>query len=139
MDLATIIHDRIPGFAERTFTTDVVADLIAPTLDSMLSAAVPVTSVSFVISLWAGSSAMSCYIAAMPPTTNRTCTKSGVAAHLRACSSASLFLAGAVIVLPLVAIGLTLNQMVPDPLGPMVWDRDRCRLLPFVGRCWSSC
>lgn len=134
-DLATIIHDRILGFAERTFTTDVVADLIAPTLDSMLSRGrAGVTSVSFVISLWAGSSAMSCYIAAITTAHHQQDVRNPVWQRIFALLVYILFLAGAVIVLPLVAIGPTLlNQMVPRSWSPMVGTVIDVGYFPFVG------
>lgn len=134
-DLATIIHDRILGLAERTFTPDVVGDLIAPTLDKMLSRGrAGVTSVSFVISLWAGSSAMSCYIAAITTAHNQQDVRNPVWQRIFALLVYILFLAGAVVVLPLVAIGPTLlNRMVPPSWSPTVGTVIDFGYFPFVG------
>ena len=65
-DTVDVVYDRIIDFAERTFTETVVDDLITPTVDSVLGRGrIGLMSVGFILSLWAGSSAMSCFIASI--------------------------------------------------------------------------
>lgn len=134
-DLTTIIHDRILGLAERTFTADVVNDLIGPTLDSMLSRGrAGVMSISFVISLWAGSSAMSCYIAAITTAHHQQDVRNPVWQRIFALLVYVVFLAAAVVVLPLVAIGPSqLRQLVPPSWSPAVTTVIDIGYFPFVG------
>ncbi|GED98141.1 YihY/virulence factor BrkB family protein [Gordonia crocea] len=134
-DITTIIHDRIVGLAERTFTPDVVDDLIGPTLDSMLNRGrAGVTSVAFVISLWAGSSAMSCYIAAITTAHHQESVRNPVWQRIFALIVYVAFLAGAVVVLPLVAIGPSLlRRMVAPSWGPTVSTVIDIAYFPLVG------
>jgi membrane protein len=54
-----LIDDDIIDFARRVFTADVVEQIIAPTADSILTRGrADVVSVGFIVSLWAGSSAV---------------------------------------------------------------------------------
>ncbi|GAB09352.1 hypothetical protein GOARA_036_00840 [Gordonia araii NBRC 100433] len=134
-DITTIIHDRILGLAERTFTPDVVNDLVAPTLDGMLSQGrAGVTSVSFVISLWAGSSAMSCYVAAITTAHHQQDVRNPVWQRIFALVIYIVFLAASVVVLPLVAIGPNyLRQLVPSSWSPAVTTLINLGYFPFVG------
>lgn len=134
-DLSTIIHDRILDLAERTFTADVVNDLVAPTLDSMLSRGqAGLTSMSFVLSLWAGSSAMSCYVAAITTAHHQQDVRNPVWQRIFALLIYVIFLAVAVIVLPLVAIGPSLlRRMVPPSWSPAVTTAIDIGYFPFVG------
>ncbi len=134
-DITTIIHDRILGMAERTFTPDVVKDLVAPTLDSMLGRGrAGLTLVSFVISLWAGSSAMSCYVAAITTAHHQQDVRNPVWQRIFALIIYAVFLAAAVVVLPLVAIGPSLlRRLVPPSWNPMVSTAINVGYFPFVG------
>jgi membrane protein len=54
-----LIDDDIIDFARRVFTADVVEQIIAPTADSILTRGrADVVSIGFIVSLWAGSSAV---------------------------------------------------------------------------------
>ncbi|QKT07461.1 YihY/virulence factor BrkB family protein [Gordonia sp. X0973] len=134
-DMSTIIHDRILGFAERTFTDDVVNDLVGPTLDKMLSRGrAGVLSVSFIISLWAGSSAMSCYIAAITTAHRQQDVRNPVWQRIFALIVYIFFLAIAVVVLPLVAIGPSLLQRIlPRSWSPAVATTINLAYFPLVG------
>ena len=134
-DLTSIIHDRILDLAERTFTADVVNDLTAPTLDSMLSRGrAGLMSVSFVISLWAGSSAMSCYVAAITTAHHQHDVRNPVWQRIFALLIYIVFLAAAVVVLPLVVIGPgLLRRMVPPSWNPVVTTAIDVGYFPFVG------
>ena len=58
-DTVRIVEGRIVSFAHRTFTPEVVDQIIAPTAASILTEGrADVVSVGFVIALWAGSSAV---------------------------------------------------------------------------------
>ncbi|MFT4199639.1 YihY/virulence factor BrkB family protein [Gordonia sp. (in: high G+C Gram-positive bacteria)] len=133
-DITSIIHDRILGLAERTFTPDVVKDLIRPTLDSMLRRGqAGVLSVAFVISLWAGSSAMSCYVDAIMTAHHQKGERNPVWQRFFALFVYMGFLAASVIALPLVAIGPSLlRRMVPPSWSPAVTNAINVGYFPFV-------
>ena len=65
-DTVDVIYERIISFADRTFSESVVNDLITPTVDNVLNRGrVGLVSLGFVLSLWAGSSAVSCFVASI--------------------------------------------------------------------------
>ncbi|MFT3900194.1 MAG: YihY/virulence factor BrkB family protein [Gordonia sp. (in: high G+C Gram-positive bacteria)] len=134
-DITTIIHDRFLGLAERTFTPDVVKDLVGPTVDSMLSRGqAGILSVAFVISLWAGSSAMSCYVDAIMTAHGQRGERNPVWQRFFALFVNMGFLATAVVVLPLVAIGPNLlRRLVPASWSPLVTQAINVGYFPFVG------
>ncbi|TVT50406.1 YihY/virulence factor BrkB family protein [Amycolatopsis rhizosphaerae] len=60
------VHDKIIGFCRQVFTGNVVKQIIEPTVDDILHIGKgEIVSVGFLISLWAGSSAMSSFVDAI--------------------------------------------------------------------------
>ncbi|MFM9376216.1 YihY/virulence factor BrkB family protein [Gordonia sp. VNK21] len=115
-DTVDTISRNIISFAGSIFTENVVDDVIRPTVDNVLSRGrVGVISFGFILSLWAGSSAMSCYVAAICRAHDQHQVRNPVWQRIFALIIYIFFIITAVIVLPLVALGPTyLRRIVPD-------------------------
>ena len=118
-DTVDVVYDRIIDFAERTFTETVVDDLITPTVDSVLGRGrIGLMSVGFILSLWAGSSAMSCFIASIAKAHDQHEVRHPVWQRFFALFLYIGFLFVAVFLLPLVALGPNyLRKIVPESWG----------------------
>lgn len=127
-DTTTVISDKIISLAGRAFSDNVMNDLITPTVENVLSnGKVSVVSVGFVMSLWAGSSAVSCYVASIVRAHDQHEVRNPVWQRIFALLLYVVFLAVSVIVLPLVALGPTyLRRIVPDE-----WDSWVTRLIDY--------
>lgn len=134
-DTVEIISGRIISFAGNIFTEQVVDDLITPTVDNVLSRGRgAIISASFLLSLWAGSSAMSCYIDAIVTAHDQHEVRHPVWQRIFALIINFFFLVSAVLVLPLVALGPTyLRRIVPQDWGPYVNTLIDWGYFPFVG------
>ncbi|WP_051198240.1 YihY/virulence factor BrkB family protein [Gordonia shandongensis] len=134
-DTIVIINDRILSFAERTFTESVVDDLIAPTLENVLGRGrVAVVSVGFLLSLWAGSSAMSCFVSSIANAHGQNQIRNPVWQRIFALIIYLFFLISCVLILPLVALGPTyLREIVPPSWDPAISDLVDWGYFPFVG------
>ncbi|GAC58337.1 hypothetical protein GOHSU_37_00330 [Gordonia hirsuta DSM 44140 = NBRC 16056] len=134
-DTVQIISSRFISFAGSIFTEQVVDDLIAPTVNDVLSRGRgAIISVSFVMSLWAGSSAMSCYVAAIVTAHDQHQVRHPVWQRIFALIIYVFFLIAAVLVLPLVALGPTyLREIVPQDWGSYVNVLIDWGYFPFVG------
>lgn len=134
-DTVQIISTRIISFADNVFTEQVVDDLITPTVDNVLSRGRgAIISASFVLSLWAGSSAMSCYIDAIVTAHDQHEVRHPVWQRIFALIINFFFLVAAVLVLPLVALGPTyLRRIVPQDWGGYVNTLIDWGYFPFVG------
>ncbi|MFT4088066.1 MAG: YihY/virulence factor BrkB family protein [Gordonia sp. (in: high G+C Gram-positive bacteria)] len=134
-DTVQIITERIISFADRTFTEQVVQDLIIPTVDNVLTRGrAGVISLGFVLSLWAGSSAMSCFVAAIVHAHGQHQVRNPVWQRIFALIIYVVFLVTAVLVLPLVALGPTyLHEIVPESWGDAVTWLIDWGYFPFVG------
>ncbi|WP_372452317.1 YihY/virulence factor BrkB family protein [Saccharothrix obliqua] len=65
-DVVSAVKDRIISFCRTIFSQDVVNGVMAPTVDQILTTGKgEIVSVGFLISLWAGSSAMSSFVDAI--------------------------------------------------------------------------
>ncbi|WP_433270355.1 YihY/virulence factor BrkB family protein [Actinosynnema sp. CS-041913] len=65
-EVVSAVKDRIISFCRTIFSGDVVGGVIAPTVDQILTTGKgEIVSVGFLISLWAGSSAMSSFVDAI--------------------------------------------------------------------------
>ncbi|GAA1347294.1 YihY/virulence factor BrkB family protein [Catellatospora bangladeshensis] len=65
-EVVSAVKDRIISFCQTIFSRDVVNDVITPTVDQILTTGKgEIVSVGFLISLWAGSSAMSSFVDAI--------------------------------------------------------------------------
>ncbi|MEZ5211414.1 YihY/virulence factor BrkB family protein [Gordonia sp. (in: high G+C Gram-positive bacteria)] len=134
-DTVQIISDRIVGFSGSVFTEQVVDDLIRPTVDNVLHRGRgALISLSFVMSLWAGSSAMSCFVAAIVTAHDQHQVRNPVWQRIFALIIYIVFLITAVLLLPLVALGPTyLIQIVPADWGKAMNWLITWGYFPFVG------
>ncbi|MBY4569711.1 tRNA processing ribonuclease BN [Gordonia sihwensis] len=134
-DTVQIITERIISFSEHAFTPNVVDDLIAPTVENVLGRGrVAIMSVSFVMSLWAGSSAMSCFVSSIVHAHGQHEIRHPVWQRIFALLIYMVFLVSGVLVLPLVALGPTyLHQILPDAWDPAISDLVDWGYFPFVG------
>lgn len=133
-DTVDVIYDRILAFANRTFSPNVVDDLIKPTVDNVLGRGrVGVISVGFVLSLWAGSSAVSCFVASIVHAHDQHEVRNPVWQRIFALLLYLAFLTVAVPLLPLVALGPNyLRDIVPESWDPLVTSAINYGYFPFV-------
>jgi membrane protein len=117
--VVTAAHTQIIGFSRSIFSSNAVEQIIEPTVNSILTVGKgEIVSVGFVISLWAGSSAMSSFVDAITVAHGQYGVRNEVWQRIFALL---LYLCGLVILvvgLPLVAIG-------PDLLPkffPVTWQ-----------------
>jgi membrane protein len=117
--LATIEH-RLISAANSFFSPSVVNEIIAPTItDIVQGARGEVVSVGFVISLWAGSSAISAFVDSVVEAHDQTPLRHPVRQRFFALGIYVIMLVVAVLVLPLIALGPEkAAQWIPDS-----WDR----------------
>ncbi|MFT3662609.1 MAG: YihY/virulence factor BrkB family protein [Gordonia sp. (in: high G+C Gram-positive bacteria)] len=134
-DTVQIISTRIVQFSGEIFTEQVVDDLIRPTVDNVLGRGRgAVISLSFLMSLWAGSSAMSCFVSAICTAHDQDQVRHPVWQRIFALVIYVFFLVVAVLVLPLVALGPTyLHNIVPDDWNTAVSALIDWGYFPFVG------
>lgn len=134
-DTVEIISERIISFAGSIFTPQVVDDLIAPTVENVLGRGRgALISVSFVMSLWAGSSAMSCFVSAIVTAHDQHEVRHPVWQRFFALIIYIFFLITAVLVLPLVALGPTyLRELAPTDWSGWLNTVIDWGYFPFVG------
>ncbi|WP_410602073.1 YihY/virulence factor BrkB family protein [Amycolatopsis sp. lyj-90] len=105
-EVVTAVHDRIITFSKTIFSDNAVHDIIEPTVNSILFVGKgEIVSIGFLISLWAGSSAMSSFVDAITVAHDQYGVRNDVWQRIFALL---LYLAGLVILvvgLPLLAIG----------------------------------
>ncbi|MDF0532426.1 YihY/virulence factor BrkB family protein [Tsukamurella sp. 8F] len=105
-DTLDIVHEKILAFGHTVFSQSVVDEILAPTVDDVLRRGRgDLVSVGFVISLWAGSSAMSSFVDSIVKAHDQHSLRSGVRQRFFALGLYVEFLALAVLTLPLVALG----------------------------------
>ncbi|MBV8927739.1 MAG: YihY/virulence factor BrkB family protein [Mycobacteriaceae bacterium] len=116
--LATI-EERLISAANRFFSPAVVNEIIAPTItDIVQGARGEVVSVGFVISLWAGSSAVSAFVDSVVEAHDQTPLRHPVRQRFFALGLYVVMLVAAVVVLPLIALGpQKISQWLPNS-----WD-----------------
>jgi membrane protein len=116
--LATI-QERLISAAQRFFSSSVVNEIIAPTItDIVQNARGEVVSVGFVISLWAGSSAISAFVDSVVEAHDQTPLRHPVRQRFFALGLYVVMLVAAIIVLPLMALGpQKASQWIPES-----WD-----------------
>ncbi|MBF6175090.1 YihY/virulence factor BrkB family protein [Nocardia blacklockiae] len=125
-DTVLIVEGKIISFSRNLFSATVVDDLIAPTVADVLGRGRgAVVSVGFVLSLWAGSSAMATFVDSIVAAHDQQDARHPVWQRIFALLLYVLFLVAAVFVLPLVALGPTLiGRVLPDG-----WREPGLRLL----------
>ncbi|HET6704893.1 YihY/virulence factor BrkB family protein [Amycolatopsis sp.] len=133
--LVTAVHDRIIGFCRTVFSTNAVQDIIEPTVNSILTVGKgEIVSVGFLISLWAGSSAMSSFVDAITVAHDQYGVRNDVWQRIFALL---LYLCGLVILvvgLPLLAIGPDLlPEFFPADWRPTVSSWVSALYFPTLG------
>ncbi len=115
-DTVHIVESKIITFSRNLFSPTVVDDLIAPTVRDVLQRGRgAVVSFGFVLSLWAGSSAMATFVDAIVEAHNQQDARNPVWQRIFALLLYVLFLIVSVFVLPLVALGPTLiGRALPE-------------------------
>ena len=132
------IQDQLIGTAERFFSSNVVDEIIAPTVrDIVKGARGEVVSIGFVISLWAGSSAISSFVDSVVDAHDQTPLRHPVRQRFFALGLYVAMLVAAIAAAPFVALGPPQDRRTAArELG----QRAGLRLLPAAVRhaCWSG-
>ncbi|MEV5651710.1 YihY/virulence factor BrkB family protein [Nocardia sp. NPDC052254] len=115
-DTVHIVESKIIAASGHVFSANVVDEMIAPTVRDVLQRGRgAVVSVGFVLSLWAGSSAMATFVDAIVAAHGQSDARHPVWQRIFALGLYLLFLVAAVFVLPLVALGPTLiGRTLPE-------------------------
>ncbi|WP_063695761.1 YihY/virulence factor BrkB family protein [Amycolatopsis orientalis] len=117
-NVVTAVHDRIITFSHTIFSANAVQEIIEPTVNSILTVGKgEIVSVGFVISLWAGSSAMSSFVDAITVAHDQYGVRNEVWQRIFALLLYLCALIGLVIGLPLLAIG---PDLLPE-FFPVDW------------------
>ncbi|MFE6925746.1 YihY/virulence factor BrkB family protein [Nocardia sp. NPDC057663] len=134
-DTVQIVEAKIIAFSREFFSPSVVSDLIEPTVDDVLGRGRgAVVSVGFVLSLWAGSSAMATFVDAIVEAHDQQDARHPVWQRIFALLLYVQFLVAAVLILPVIALGPTrIGRVLPD-----TWREPGLRLIdtfyyPIVG------
>jgi membrane protein len=127
-DTVQIVETKIIAFSQDLFSANVVSDLIEPTVQDVLGRGRgAVVSVGFVLSLWAGSSAMATFVDSIVEAHDQQDARHPVWQRIFALLLYVLFLVASVFILPLVALGPTLIGRVL----PTAWRATGLGLLDF--------
>src|SRR5699024_351675 len=128
-DTVDVIESKIVTASHSVFTSNVVDQIIQPTLvDILARGRGAIVSVGFVLSLWAGSSAISCFVDAIVEAHGQKEERHPVWQRIVALGLYLLFLAPSVVTLPLVALGPTMiGDMLPDH-----WHSIGVRLVDYL-------
>jgi membrane protein len=101
-----VVHTQIIAAARKAFSPNVVDQLIQPTVTDVLGRGrADIVSLGFLLSLWAGSSAMSTFVDSIVAAHGQQDARHPVWQRIFSLLLYVMFLAAAVFVLPLVAIG----------------------------------
>ncbi|ATL88120.1 ribonuclease BN [Streptomyces malaysiensis subsp. malaysiensis] len=114
-DTVAVVESEIIAFSRRLFSPSVVDDLVAPTVtDALRPGHGGVLSVGFVMSLWAGSSAIASFVDAITAAHGQATARHPVWQRIFALFLSVGFLTAAVLILPVVALGPSLvGRMLP--------------------------
>jgi membrane protein len=105
-DIIDAVHTKIVTFSHTIFSDNVVRDIISPTVNDILrTGSGEVVSVGFLISLWAGSSAMSSFVDAITSAHDQYSVRNPVWQRIFALLLYVISLAGLIVGLPLLALG----------------------------------
>ncbi|APA99940.1 YihY/virulence factor BrkB family protein [Nocardia seriolae] len=122
----SIVQSKIVSFARKAFSPSVVDSLVQPTVNDVLQRGHGgVVSVGFVLSLWAGSSAMATFVDAITAAHGQAAARHPVWQRIFALLLYVGFLLVAVLILPLIALGPTLIGRVL----PHAWREPGLRLI----------
>lgn len=125
-DTVAIVEAKILSFSRELFSPTVVSDLIEPTVNDVLGQGRgAVVSFGFLLSLWAGSSAMATFVDAIVEAHGQQDARHPVWQRIFALLLYVAFLIASVFLLPLVALGPRLaGRVLPD-----AWTEPGMRLL----------
>ncbi|MFQ6397306.1 YihY/virulence factor BrkB family protein [Nocardia sp. KC 131] len=125
-DTVEIVQQKIISFSKDLFSTTVVSDLIEPTVTDVLGRGrAAFVSVGFVLSLWAGSSAMATFVDSIVEAHGQQDARHPVWQRIFALLLYVLFLIAAVFILPLIALGpVLIGRALPD-----AWREPGLRLI----------
>ncbi|MFD3703098.1 YihY/virulence factor BrkB family protein [Nocardia sp. NPDC058658] len=134
-DTLQVVEAKIIAFSREFFSPSVVSDLIEPTVDDVLGKGRgAVVSVGFVLSLWAGSSAMSTFVDAIVEAHEQQDARHPIWQRIFALVLYVQFLVAAVLILPVIALGpVRIGRVLPES-----WREPGLRLIdtfyyPIVG------
>ncbi len=115
-DTLPMIQDQLISTAGRFFSRNVVNEIIAPTIrDIVKGARGEVVSLGFVISLWAGSSAISSFVDSITEAHDQTPLRHPVRQRFFALGLYVVMLVGAIVTAPLIALGpRKIAENIPD-------------------------
>ncbi|MGV0605515.1 YihY/virulence factor BrkB family protein [Mycolicibacterium sp. XJ1904] len=118
-DTLPMIESQIVDTAARFFSTNVVTEIIEPTVrDIVQGARGEVVSLGFVISLWAGSSAISAFVDSVTEAHGQTPLRHPVRQRFYALGLYVVMLVGAILAAPFIALGpRKIATYIPDS-----WD-----------------
>lgn len=133
--VVTEVHDQIIGFSETVFSGSVVNQIIEPTVDDILTTGKgEIVSVGFLISLWAGSSAMSSFVDAITVAHDQYGVRNEVWQRIFALLLYLASLVLLVIGLPIIAIGPNLlPEFFPADWQPVIASWVGALYYPTVG------
>ncbi|BBX17266.1 ribonuclease BN [Mycolicibacterium duvalii] len=119
-DTLPTIESQLISLADRFFSPNVVVEIIEPTVrDIILGARGEVVSLGFVISLWAGSSAISAFVDSITEAHGQTELRHPVRQRFYALGLYVVMLIGAILAAPFLALGpRKVAEFIPDS-----WDR----------------
>src|SRR5215208_4551920 len=115
-DTLPAIQEQLINTASRFFSSNVVSEIIEPTIrDIVKGARGEVVSLGFVISLWAGSSAVSAFVDSITEAHDQTPLRHPVRQRFFALGLYVVMLVMAIATAPLVALGpLKIGQRIPE-------------------------
>jgi membrane protein len=115
-DTLPMIEDQLIGTAGRFFSQNIVTEIIAPTIyDIVRGARGEVVSLGFVISLWAGSSAVSAFVDSVVEAHDQTDLRHPVRQRFYALGLYVVMLVGVVVTAPFIALGpRKISEYIPD-------------------------
>ena len=118
-DTLPMIEHQLISTAARFFSPNVVDEIIEPTVrDIVRGARGEVVSVGFVISLWAGSSAISAFVDSITEAHDQTPLRHPVRQRFYALGLYVVMLVGAIVTAPFIALGpRKIAEFIPDS-----WD-----------------
>jgi membrane protein len=111
-----VIEDRIISTSNSFFSRNVVAEIIEPTIrDIVQTARGEVVSIGFVISLWAGSSAVSAFVDSVVEAHDQTPLRHPVRQRFFALGLYVVMLVFVIATAPLIALGpIKIAELIPD-------------------------
>ncbi|QFU88118.1 YihY/virulence factor BrkB family protein [Amycolatopsis sp. YIM 10] len=133
--VVTAVHDRIIAFCAQIFSSDVVTRIIEPTVNDILTIGKgEIVSIGFLISLWAGSSAMSSFVDAITVAHGQYGVRNEVWQRIFALLLYLVMLVFLVVGLPVIAIGPDLlPEFFPESWKPTVRDLVGTLYYPVLG------